>query len=105
MKWCIAFMKIMRSRTNSFQQGLLQTVDLGWVDGTIISIIKVRNIETNVSVLFVIVYYSPSEHRLIKRQLCHLSPRVKMAIMDSHYWEGFSQQFAFCRKSFIIYLI
>ena len=35
-------MKIMRSRTNSFQQGLLQTVDLGWVDGTIISIIKVR---------------------------------------------------------------
>ena len=42
MKWCIAFMKIMRSRTNSFQQGLLQTVDLGWVDGTIISIIKVR---------------------------------------------------------------
>jgi hypothetical protein len=42
MKWCIAVMKIMRSRTNSFQQGLLQTVDLGWVDGTIISIIKVR---------------------------------------------------------------
>ena len=42
MKWCIAVMKIMRSRTNSFQQGLLQTVDLGWVDETIISIIKVR---------------------------------------------------------------
>lgn len=42
MKWCIAVMKIMRSRTKSFQQGLLQTVDLGWVDGTIISIIKVR---------------------------------------------------------------
>jgi hypothetical protein len=42
MKWCIAVMKIMRSRTNSFQQGLLQTVDLGWMDETIISIIKVR---------------------------------------------------------------
>lgn len=42
MKWCIAVMKIMRSRTKSFQQGLLQTVDLGWVNGTIISIIKVR---------------------------------------------------------------
>lgn len=42
MKWCIAAMKVMIYRTKSFQQGLFQTVDLEWVDGTIISIIKVR---------------------------------------------------------------
>lgn len=42
MKWCIAAMKVMLYRTKSFQQGLFQTVDLEWVDGTIISIIKVR---------------------------------------------------------------
>ena len=42
MKWCIAALKIMRSKTKCFQQGLLQTVYFGWVDGTIISIIKVR---------------------------------------------------------------